>query len=411
MNYKIEFPEVIDCRAMLPASKSISNRALIINALSGEQSAIENVAHCDDTDVMIAALASKKDEINVGAAGTAMRFLTSYFAIQEGRMVTIDGSERMRKRPIKLLVDILRLCGAKIEYLGEEGFPPLRIVGSKLKSPAKLEIPGNVSSQYISSLLMIAPYINGGLNLTITGNVLSVPYIDMALSIMRRFGADAKREENQVVVSPIPYKPTQFTVENDWSAASYWYEIVALLPGSRVVLPNLSLDSVQGDSAVSRYYEALGVSSEKEGDGVLIATSGSSINDTLRINLSNEPDIAQTIVVTACLIGRKFVIGGLSSLKIKETDRIEALRNELRKLGYVIDVSDDYSLMWYGNMIAPQHNPVIETYDDHRMAMAIAPAAIDVPDMVIKNVEVVTKSYPQYWDALTAAGVKITEQK
>lgn len=408
MNFKIEFPEVINCDIDLPASKSISNRALIINALSGNKDSIANIARCDDTDVMVKALSNTHREINIGAAGTSMRFLTSYFAIQNNRTVILDGSERMRKRPIRILVDALRSCGADIQYLGEEGFPPLEINGKTLTSPGSIEIPGNISSQYISSIMMIAPYITGGLTIKLTGDMLSIPYIDMTIALMKAYGINVSRIESVINISEGKYSPIPFAVESDWSASSYWYEIVSLLPGSEITFSHLSENSLQGDSMVSNYFSKIGVNTTCTADKMKITTSSSLFNNQLILDLTNQPDLAQTIVVTACLLNCKFIIKGLSTLKIKETDRIEALRNELRKLGYLIQVDDDFSLSWGGKTTAPTANPQIETYDDHRMAMAFAPAAIFFPGLVIKDIEVVSKSYPDFWIQLKQAGVKLS---
>ena len=393
MEYRIFATDKIVMEVELPASKSISNRMLILNALCGGE--LHNVARCDDTDAMRRALATDTTAsgavatVNIGAAGTAMRFLTAYYATLEGSTVILDGTERMRHRPIALLVDALRRCGADIEYAGEEGFPPLRITGRKL-SASHIEIAGNVSSQYISALLMVAPLM-GCRTVTLTGEIISLPYITMTLTLMRLMGVDCVMNGNNISIpADAHYVPCDFTVENDWSAASYWLEMQSLLPESRITLKGLHSESAQGDSAVA------GIFSQMGGTAPII------------LDLKETPDLAQTIVVTACLLGRHFHITGLRTLRIKETDRIDALCTQLRRLGYIITAGDDFSLSWNGERCAPEPEPHISTFDDHRMAMAFAPAAVLFPGIVIDDVEVVSKSYPDFWRHLEAAGFTLT---
>lgn len=393
MDYRIFAPDKIVMEVELPASKSISNRMLILNALCGGE--LHNVARCDDTDAMRRALATDTTAsgavatVNIGAAGTAMRFLTAYYATLEGSTVILDGTERMRHRPIALLVDALRRCGADIEYAGEEGFPPLRITGRKL-SASHIEIAGNVSSQYISALLMVAPLM-GCRTVTLTGEIISLPYITMTLTLMRLMGVDCVMNGNNISIpADAHYVPCDFTVENDWSAASYWLEMQSLLPESRITLKGLHSESAQGDSAVAGIFSRMG------GKAPII------------LDLKETPDLAQTIVVTACLLGRHFHITGLRTLRIKETDRIDALCTQLRRLGYIITAGDDFSLSWNGERCAPEPEPHISTFDDHRMAMAFAPAAVLFPGIVIDDVEVVSKSYPDFWRHLEAAGFTLT---
>ena len=393
MDYRIFAPDKIVMEVELPASKSISNRMLILNALCGGE--LHNVARCDDTDAMRRALATDTTAsgavatVNIGAAGTAMRFLTAYYATLEGSTVILDGTERMRHRPIALLVDALRRCGADIEYAGEEGFPPLRITGRKL-SASHIEIAGNVSSQYISALLMVAPLM-GCRTVTLTGEIISLPYITMTLTLMRLMGVDCVMNGNNISIpADAHYVPCDFTVENDWSAASYWLEMQSLLPESRITLKGLHSESAQGDSAVA------GIFSQMGGTAPII------------LDLKETPDLAQTIVVTACILGRHFHITGLRTLRIKETDRIDALCTQLRRLGYIITAGDDFSLSWNGERCAPEPEPHISTFDDHRMAMAFAPAAVLFPGIVIDDVEVVSKSYPDFWRHLEAAGFTLT---
>ncbi|MDO5770551.1 MAG: 3-phosphoshikimate 1-carboxyvinyltransferase [Bacteroidales bacterium] len=393
MDYRIFAPDKIVMEVELPASKSISNRMLILNALCGGE--LHNIARCDDTDAMRRALATDTTAsgavatVNIGAAGTAMRFLTAYYATLEGSTVILDGTERMRHRPIALLVDALRRCGADIEYAGEEGFPPLRITGRKL-SASHIEIAGNVSSQYISALLMVAPLM-GCRTVTLTGEIISLPYITMTLTLMRLMGVDCVMNGNNISIpADAHYVPCDFTVENDWSAASYWLEMQSLLPESRITLKGLHSESAQGDSAVAGIFSRMG------GTAPII------------LDLKETPDLAQTIVVTACLLGRHFHITGLRTLRIKETDRIDALCTQLRRLGYIITAGDDFSLSWNGERCAPEPEPHISTFDDHRMAMAFAPAAVLFPGIVIDDVEVVSKSYPDFWRHLEAAGFTLT---
>ena len=407
MNCKLEFPATTNYTVQLPASKSISNRVLILNALSGGSCAIDNVAQCDDTRSMLVALSDRTGMVNIGAAGTAMRFLTGYFASLDGRETLIDGSERMRHRPIGILVEALRSCGAEIEYAGEEGFPPLKISGRRLASSSTLNIPGSVSSQYISSLLMIAPTLSSGLAIHLTGHMLSVPYIDMTLALMRQFGAVCSRRNCTIDVAPGCYcAPRHFVVESDWSAASYWFAIAALMPQSRIVLKGLSDNSVQGDSRVCQLFEDFGVKTEFTDEGLQLI-GGHKMVDRFECNLSDQPDLAQTMVVAACLLAVPFSIGGLTTLKIKETDRIEALRTELGKLGYELSVTDNFAIEWDGRKMPAMEMPVIATYDDHRMAMSMSLAALRYPGITIANMEVVSKSYPDYWKHLEEAGVKI----
>ena len=420
MQYIINAPERVDCHIQLPASKSISNRALVMNALAGADTHPENLSKCDDTDVMVCALRDMPYEIDIKAAGTAMRFITALLSVGEGEHV-ITGTERMRHRPISVLVDALRQLGADIEYAGEEGFPPLRIRGKKL-SGGKLEVPGNVSSQYISALLMIGPAMQEGLTLRLTGEIISRPYIDLTVCLMREFGADAEWSDPATIkVKPVKYSPEPFYIENDWSAASYWYEIVALLnkkshdaADNQVIMSGLKDSSRQGDSAVRYIFSMLGVKTtfaEKNALKPTDVTLSAHHRALPRFDfdLVGQPDLAQTVVVTTVLMGIPFRFGGLQTLRIKETDRIAALKTEMRKLGYVLDDSIEGELSWDGTRCEAMPEPVIDTYDDHRMAMAFAPAAIMFPGMRMNNPEVVTKSYPEFWDELRKAGFSITE--
>lgn len=406
--------DTLQVRITLPASKSISNRALLINALSSNVEIPQNVSDCDDTRVMLAALRDMPETIDIGAAGTAMRFLTAYLCVASGTH-TITGTERMRHRPIAVLVDALRSLGADVEYAGEEGFPPLRITGNGCLKGGELSLQGNVSSQYISALLMIGPVLTDGLRLHLTGGIISRPYLDMTVTMMREFGAKVEWEGDDVVrVFPKPYTPRPYTIENDWSAASYWYEMVALSrdPNATVVLPGLCADSLQGDSFVSRIFDELGVHTEWlcEGDGTeaVRLTKGGSLPACFRYDCSRQPDLAQTLAVTCAMLGIPFELTGLQTLRIKETDRIAALEAELGKLGIETE-STDQTLVWKGcNKPTPAAPlPEIATYEDHRMAMSFAPACLRAGRLRVLHPEVVSKSYPTFWKDMEKAGFSL----
>lgn len=406
----VSAPKILRSNIILPSSKSISNRALVIRALSNSEMPIENVSDCDDSRVVTDALLHMPYIIDIRAAGTAMRFLTSMLATTPGEHL-ITGTERMRNRPIGVLVEALRSIGADISYEGKEGFPPLKIKGRTL-SGGHLALPGNISSQYISSLLMIGPMLQGGLNLILTGDIISKPYIDMTLAIMQQFGAKAQWVSgNEILIEAVPYSPTPYYIENDWSAASYWYEMVALSEDENacVVLPGLFENSLQGDSAVAQLFLPLGVTSRFEGDSLYISKT-TRAEGPFVYDMSSQPDLAQTLAVTCCMLGVPFRLSGLKTLRIKETDRIAALQNELGKLGFDIGCEGDETLFWQGDTKdIPETPPCIDTYEDHRMAMAFAPAALTRGEITINNPEVVSKSYPGFWDDLIKAGFKLAE--
>ena len=409
MNYRIIAPRRIEGEIDLPASKSISNRVLLLNALCATPGRLSNLAQCDDTDAVLSALAQPDaSEVNIGAAGTAMRFLTAYFATREGREVVIDGTERMRQRPIGVLVDALRQLGADIEYVEAEGYPPLKITGTRLHGGA-LTVSGSVSSQYITAILLIAPVI-GGITLTIEGEIMSRPYIDMTLALMARYGVKAEWRENVIHVPAGEYTALDFTVEADWSAASYWWAMQAIVPQSRISLKGLEPQSLQGDSRIAELMSQMGVTGNWCGRYLdLRSNGGVGCCCSTFADLSGTPDIAQTLVVMLCLMGRPFRITGLRTLRIKETDRLEALRTELRKLGYVVKVEGDDAISWHFETTAAEASPHICTYHEHRMAMAFAPAAIRFPGLIIDDAQVVSKSYPLFWEHLRQAGFKIEE--
>lgn len=415
MQYMTTPPRHVDTRILLPASKSISNRALIIHALTGGNVMPENLSDCDDTKVIIRALSHRPEVIDIKAAGTAMRFMTAYLSVTEGEH-TITGTERMKHRPIGVLVDALRYLGAEIEYAGEKGFPPLRIRGRQLEG-GRLEIPGNVSSQYISALLMIAPVLSKGLEMKLTGGIVSRPYIDLTLHLMHQFGVSAEWTDiDSITVKPQPYRQRPYTIENDWTAASYWYEVLALTDelGAKVVLPGMLDGSRQGDSAVRYIFSLLGIKTafaDREADRLTDATltRHSCMLNRMDYDFTNQPDLAQTLIATCPVLGIPFHFTGLGSLRIKETDRIEAMKTEMEKLGYILHADSGTELSWEGDRCEPAAQPVIDTYEDHRMAMSFAPLAIRLGRIGINHPEVVSKSYPHYWNDLRKAGFHIVQ--
>ncbi len=423
MQYTITAPESLYATVALPASKSIGNRAMVIYALSGREILPDNLSDCDDTAVMVDALRDMPDVIDIKAAGTAMRFMTAYLAVTEGEHV-ITGTERMKHRPIAVLVDALRHLGADIEYVGEQGYPPLRIRGKKLEG-GHIEVPGNISSQYISALLMIGPVLKNGLELHLKGSIISRPYIDLTLWIMNAYGAEAEWTDiDTITVKPVPYTARHYRTESDWSAASYWYEMMAL-SGDReasVVLEGLQDGSRQGDSIARYLFSLLGVktafdSGEDGRTSADIRGTGSRVElkkglgrvPRLEYDFVSAPDLAQTFVVCCAEMGVHFHFTGLQTLKIKETDRIEALKREMRKLGYVVRDVDGRELIWDGERCLPDEEIAIDTYDDHRMALAFAPLAITRGSIKINDPTVVTKSYPHFWEDLKKAGFGVIQ--
>ena len=407
MQIKVTAPAKIHTTIQLPSSKSISNRALIINALGNGTHHPENLSDCDDTRVMIRALNDDKETIDIMAAGTAMRFLTAYLSVTPGTRI-ITGTERMQQRPIQVLVNALRELGADIEYVANDGFPPLRITGRELRKDT-ISLPGNVSSQYISALLMIAPVLTNGLTIRLTGDIISRPYINLTLQLMNDFGVRAEwTDDHRLKVEPQAYHSTPFYVESDWSAASYWYQIVALSKEAEVTLPGLFKDSYQGDSQVAGIFRSLGVETIYTDKTVILKKNGKSV-ERLDYDFINQPDLAQTFVVTCALLNIPFRFSGLQSLKIKETDRMAALITEMRKLGYILHETDGSVLSWEGERCTTEEHPAIDTYEDHRMAMAFAPTCLALPEILINNPQVVSKSYPRYWEDLRQAGFIIKE--
>ncbi len=386
---------------LLPASKSISNRVLIISALCDSPLPVHNLSDCDDTAVMLNVLNSDDSCFDIGQAGTAMRFLTAYLSRIAGKW-EITGSARMKERPVAVLVEALNRLGARIEYKEKEGFPPLVIRGSYLEG-GEIEIPASVSSQYISALMMIAPYMAKGLRLILKGHVVSRAYIHMTAAIMRQFGAEVLVEENRVEVRPCPYTPVPFCVEPDWSAASYFYEWLAIKGEGELRLPGLLADSLQGDARQVSVWKKLGVETFFETEAVRLQACRSEV-PAVEFDFTEMPDLVQSFVVASCLKGIPFVFSGVETLRIKETDRIAALVGEMARLGFCLRAEGDSRLLWDGERCAAGKWE-IATYHDHRMAMAFAPAAWQFPGLIIRDKDVVTKSFPGYWEQFEKLGL------
>jgi len=400
MNLSLDYTKTtkINGTLTISGSKSESNRLLILQKLY-PQLTIENLSDADDTHHLQEALLSNAETVNIGHAGTAMRFLTAYFSTQEGRKVLLTGSERMQNRPIKVLVDALRDLGADIKYKNKEGYPPLLISGKDLINNA-VRIDGNVSSQYLSALLLIAPKLNHGLHLNLVGTATSRPYLEMTLNLLKQIGVAHSWEDNVIsVLAKGQIRAKTLKVESDWSSASYFYSVAALSTDAHLKLSTFKKDSLQGDSALVAIYKELGVETIFKNDAITLVKNAKLKTQNLELNLVNTPDLAQTIAVTCFGLGIACHLTGLHTLKIKETDRLVALKTELEKLGAHVTITDD-SL----SLKPSQHinsDIKIATYKDHRMAMAFAPMALKVP-LLIEEAEVVSKSYPQFWKDLDA---------
>jgi len=401
----------LQAQIAVTGSKSETNRLLLLEALFPNIT-LANTSNSDDSEVMQKALLSNTQHpkpntqiIDIHHAGTAMRFLTAYFAVNEGREVTLTGSPRMKERPIKILVEALRQLGSKIEYVENEGFPPIKIMGQKL-TQNKVSLPANVSSQYISALLLIAAKLENGLELTLEGEITSIPYIKMTLALLNDLGIPTSFEGNVIKVhSKTAVESKEMVVESDWSSASYFFSLVALAnEGSEISLTSYKETSLQGDSALVDIYKKMGVETHFEGNKMTLVKASNFKLESVNLDLNNTPDIAQTIVVTCLGLGIGCHLTGLHTLKIKETDRLEALRIELTKLGANISVTNDSLTLVASNDIIS--NVKIATYNDHRMAMAFAPLALKVP-IIIENAEVVSKSYPDFWEDLKKLGLEI----
>lgn len=404
MQYKITPPKRLSVSIDLPASKSISNRILILNALSLNENPVENLSDCEDTKVLLDAFNSDSNVFDVRAAGTAMRFLTAFLSGMEGEW-TLKGTKRMHERPIYPLVDTLQALGADIEYLENKGYPPLKIKGKKLDG-GEVFVSGKISSQFISALMMVAPMMKNGLTIHIQDEIISRPYINLTLKLMEEFGAHIKWEENQIKIKPQKYKPIKYKVESDWSAASYWYEMVALMPGSEVLLRGLSKNSYQGDANLVNLFSDLGVSTQFTDEGAIIRSEKNHSKKFFH-NFIQEPDLAQTFAATCCFLKVPFVFSGIQSLRIKETNRVEAMITELKKLGYVLTDNSHEMFEWTGERCFADENPMIDTYEDHRMAMSLAPASIVLGSIIINEPSVVSKSYPDFWKDLEKAGFNV----
>ena len=387
------------------ASKSESNRALVINALAGNKGNLANLSEARDTQTMQRLLASDNPVWDVLDAGTTMRFLTAYAAVTN-QDKTLTGTPRMCERPIKLLVDALRTLGADIEYMDKGGFPPLHVRGMRPNGVNRVQIRGDVSSQYISALLMIAPLLPAGLTVELTGTIGSRPYIDMTLRQMAAFGIGYEWRENSISVESQTYQPTDYQVESDWSGASYWYSIVALAEEAEIELLGLKQDSLQGDSRIADIMRPLGVRSTFTGRGVLLQKTDS--QPTVQVDFADCPDLAQTVAVCCAAKGIEAEFTGMESLKIKETDRIKALQNELQKFGADLVETEPNHRYRIRNSEFGIVNSEFKTYDDHRMAMAFAPLAL-TRKIKIEHPDVVVKSYPSFWTDLQQAGFEVSQ--
>ena len=389
----------------ISGSKSETNRLLLLQALYPNL-VLENVSNSDDSQVMIKALISNESIIDIHHAGTAMRFLTAFFAIKDGKEVILTGSSRMKERPIKILVEALQQLGAEISYEENEGFPPIKIRGKRI-TQNKVSLPANVSSQYISALLLIAPKLENGLELTLIGEITSIPYIKMTLALLNDLGIETSFVDNKILVLPeFVIRNSKFVIESDWSSASYFYSIMALSEiGTQITLSNYTENSLQGDSVLTEIYKDFGVVTVFEDNSIILKKSKTHNPQPTTHNLNNAPDIAQTIAVTCFGLGISCHLTGLHTLKIKETDRLEALQVELTKLGATISVTND-SLILEPSVIARNEIISISTYQDHRMAMAFAPLALKT-SIIIKDAEVVSKSYPDFWKDMEGIGFEI----
>ena len=391
----------------ITGSKSESNRLLILQALFPTL-VLDNLSNSDDTQAMQSGLSSKDQSIDIGHAGTTMRFLTSYFATTPGVEKVLTGSKRMQERPIKLLVDALRSIGADVDYVKNEGYPPLRISGKSI-STTRVSLAAHVSSQYITSLMLVAPKLPNGLEIVLEGEITSVPYINMTCALLQRVGIDATFSGQSIRVLPQQHIDTKtLTVESDWSSASYHFSMVALAQSAEVSINSYVPNSLQGDSVLVDIYAQLGVTATFDGHKLQL-TKSDKVQSHIALDLIKAPDIAQTIAVTCYGLGVSCDLTGLQTLKIKETDRLVALQNELTKLGANIRITEDSLHLdaRKGDIVA---NVAIDTYHDHRMAMAFAPLALSVP-VVINDADVVTKSYPSFWDDLISLGFFIDSDK
>ena len=386
MNYKVSHPtKVVECEIDLPSSKSISNRLLIIKALCDEDFTITNLSDSDDTKSLQKALNSADKIIDVGAAGTSFRFLTSYLSTLVGKEFNLTGSDRMKERPIQKLVDVLRKMGSQIEYLEKEGLPPLKILGTELKG-GEIEIDAAVSSQFISSILLISPTLEKGLTINILGDIVSKPYIKMTLMLMEEFGISHSWNGNKIEIKPQKYIAKNCSVETDWSASSFWFQIASLSENCKITLNGLSKSSIQGDKKVMDLFKELGVNSEFKNNALILTKSTNSSFSNI-IDLLDNPDVYQPLKCSVFTKDLNTQFLGLQTLKNKETNRIDAVEKEFQNL---------------------TSSKIIETYEDHRMAMSFAPLCLKYGELQINNIEVVSKSYPNFWKDLEKGGFRIT---
>lgn len=396
----------------LTGSKSECNRALIISALSKGSVAIENMSNAADTVTLNRILQSisqgelHQQIVDVGPAGTAMRFLTAFLSVQTGDFL-LTGTERMKQRPIGILAEALKAVGASISYLGEEGFPPLSIKGPLSQSNKHVRVKGDVSSQYISALLMIAPVLSEGLVLEIEGELTSVPYVKMTLDMLQEAGINHTWENNNITIEKQSFGSATLAVEPDWSAASYWYSIACLSGVAQIELPYLKDKSLQGDSRIREIMEAFGVKTSKTDKGILLESSQKNFGNEV-LDLKDCPDLAQTIIVCAAALGQNMAFTGLETLKIKETDRVKALQNELGKIGVLLKEDNLIYTLDCQNLHFPK-KVSFGTYEDHRMAMAFAPLALLIDEVELEEMNVVEKSYPDFWKHLEKAGFTVQE--
>lgn len=389
----------------ISGSKSESNRLLLLQILLPGLS-VENLSNSDDTQLMIQALSEKKEVIDVHHAGTAMRFLTSFFAIQNGKETILTGSKRMKQRPIKILVDALQSLGANIQYTEKEGFPPLKIKGKTL-TKKEVSINAQVSSQYISSLLLIGAFLKNGLKINLLGNCTSLPYLIMTIELLKQIGIEVSFSENSIEIKPIQnIKNQTIIIESDWSSASYFYSFIALSNiGTEILLSSFKEKSLQGDKILSEIYKNFGVTTSFSENKIILKKTSAPFISHLNYNLINAPDIAQTLAVTCFGLKISCHLQGLHTLKIKETDRLNALKIELTKLGAFVEISEEHIQVTPIQLI---ENVSINTYNDHRMAMAFAPLSLKT-SLTINHSEVVSKSYPNFWNDLKKLGIKQNE--
>lgn len=408
MKYRISKQnKILRGEITLPASKSISNRLLIIGALSNNKAQINNLSKSGDTQRLAEILRSSETEFDVDNAGTTMRFLTTFLANKPGEWI-LYGSERMHKRPIGILTNALKNLGVRIEFLEKEGFPPIKIYGTELEG-GKTDIYGNISSQFVSSLLLVAPTFKKGLELELKSRIVSKPYIDMTLKLMRNFGVKSTWIDDNILIEPQKYRIKDYTIESDWSAASYWYEMAAFSDEAELILYGLKRRSIQGDSVLIKLYEKLGVKTTFIDKGVVLTKKKRfKLPEIFEYNLIDTPDLAQTLTVTLSILDIPFTLYGLDTLAVKETNRVHALKNELKKFNLKLVASND-SLSKFNNshiLLSNKDELIIDTYGDHRMAMAFAPVALHKP-VIVDSPEVVSKSYPDFWKDLKTVGFEI----